>query len=135
MLVNGEYVVVEKVQHELLESPINVYNFQVAGDHTYYVSDIGVLVHNACPGIDDVPTTTHGKFRADGRGLTQREYELIKASTNVKKQADGAAVYIRAINSNNHNVLIENELGEIITFMTNVTKQGLKNLAKRYGWI
>lgn len=44
VLVNGEYVVVEKVQHELLESPINVYNFQVAGDHTYYVSDIGVLV-------------------------------------------------------------------------------------------
>ena len=40
--VNGEYVVVEKVQHELLERPINVYNFQVAGDHTYYVSDVGV---------------------------------------------------------------------------------------------
>ena len=49
VLVNGEYVVVEKIQHEILESPINVYNFQVAGDHTYYVSDIGVLVHNACP--------------------------------------------------------------------------------------
>ena len=48
VLVNGEYVVVEKVQHEILESPINVYNFQVAGDHTYYVSDIGVLVHNGC---------------------------------------------------------------------------------------
>ena len=48
VLVNGEYVVVEKVQHEILESPINVYNFQVAGDHTYYVSYIGVLVHNAC---------------------------------------------------------------------------------------
>ena len=48
VLVNGEYVVVEKVQHEILECPINVYNFQVAGDHTYYVSDIGVLVHNAC---------------------------------------------------------------------------------------
>ena len=48
VLVNGEYVVVEKVQHEILESSINVYNFQVAGDHTYYVSDIGVLVHNGC---------------------------------------------------------------------------------------
>ena len=48
VLVNGEYVVVERVQHEILESPINVYNFQVAGDHTYYVSDVGVLVHNGC---------------------------------------------------------------------------------------
>ena len=51
VLVNGEYVVVEKVQHEILESPINVYNFQVAGDHTYYVSNIGVLVHNGCSKI------------------------------------------------------------------------------------
>ena len=48
VLVNGEYVVVEKVQHELLESPIKVYNFQVADYHTYYVSESGVLVHNKC---------------------------------------------------------------------------------------
>ena len=46
--VNGEYVVVEKVQHEIFEDPIAVYNFQVEGYHTYYVSDISVLVHNAC---------------------------------------------------------------------------------------
>ena len=50
VLVNGEYVVVEKVQHELLESPVKVYNFQVADYHTYYVSDNGVLVHNKCGG-------------------------------------------------------------------------------------
>ena len=48
-LVNGEYVVVEKVQHELLEAPVTVYNFQVEDYHTYYVSDAGVLVHNDCP--------------------------------------------------------------------------------------
>lgn len=48
VLVNGEYAVVEKIQHEILESPVKVYNFQVEDDHTYYVSDAGVLVHNAC---------------------------------------------------------------------------------------
>ena len=47
VLVNGEYVVVEKIQHELLESPVKVYNFQVADYHTYYVAS-GVLVHNTC---------------------------------------------------------------------------------------
>ena len=47
--VNGEYVVVEKVQHEILESSVKVYNFEVEGFHTYYVgSEDGVLVHNAC---------------------------------------------------------------------------------------
>ena len=50
VLVNGEYVVLEKVQHEILESPIAVYNFQVEDDHTYYVGESGLLVHNACNG-------------------------------------------------------------------------------------
>ena len=48
VLVNGEYVVVEQVQHELLDAPVTVYNFQVEEYHTYYVTDAGVLVHNKC---------------------------------------------------------------------------------------
>lgn len=32
--VNGEYVIIEKIQHELLESPVKVYNFRVGKDHT-----------------------------------------------------------------------------------------------------
>ena len=45
---NGEYVVVESVEHELLEAPIAVYNFEVEDFHTYYVGDTSVLVHNDC---------------------------------------------------------------------------------------
>lgn len=48
VLLNGEYVVIEKVQHEILEAPVTVYNFQVEDYHTYYVTDAGVLVHNTC---------------------------------------------------------------------------------------
>ncbi len=48
VLVNGEYVIVEKIQHEILERPLEVYNFQVEEYHTYYVSDSSVLVHNSC---------------------------------------------------------------------------------------
>ena len=132
VLLNGEFVVVEKVQHEILETPVRVYNFQVEDFHTYYVES-GILVHNKCGA--DLPATTHGKIRIGERGLTQREYELLKASTNTRTQADGATVYIRAVTSNNHNVLVENDVGEIITFMKNVTKHGLKNLAQNYGWI
>ena len=51
-LVNGEYVTVEQVQHEILESPVKVYNFEVQDNHTYYVGgdddDSAVLVHNVC---------------------------------------------------------------------------------------
>ena len=48
VLVNGEYVVVEKIQHEILEAPVEVYNFQVEDYHTYFVASSGILVHNVC---------------------------------------------------------------------------------------
>jgi hypothetical protein len=46
--LNGEYVVAEQVQHEILENPVWVYNFEVADDHTYFVGQNGVGVHNEC---------------------------------------------------------------------------------------
>ena len=49
-LLNGEYIVVEQVQHELLESPETTYNFEVEDFHTYYVGEEPVLVHNSCRG-------------------------------------------------------------------------------------
>jgi hypothetical protein len=56
LLSNGKTVVVEKIQHEILERPTTVYNIEVAGNHNYYVAssltatkDEFVLVHNACP--------------------------------------------------------------------------------------
>ena len=51
VLVNGGYVIVEKVQHEILETPVTVYNFEVEDYHTYYVCDSGILVHNDCSGV------------------------------------------------------------------------------------
>ena len=36
------------MQHELLEAPVKVYNFQVEDYHTYYVAEVSVLVHNSC---------------------------------------------------------------------------------------
>jgi len=49
-LLNGKYVIIEQVQHELLETPVIVYNFEVEDFHTYYVSDSAILVHNTCGG-------------------------------------------------------------------------------------
>ena len=54
VMLNGEYVVVEQVQHELLESPETTYNFEVEGFHTYYVGDTEVLVHNMCAKKRDI---------------------------------------------------------------------------------
>ncbi len=61
-LVNGEYVVVEDVQHELLENPICVYNFQVEDYHTYYVANAGVLVHNKCTEDHHILSNKNSKY-------------------------------------------------------------------------
>ena len=63
VLVNGEYVIVEQVQHELLEAPVKVYNFNVEDYHTYYVTDSGVLVHNRC-GAASNPNEFVGNHKA-----------------------------------------------------------------------
>lgn len=47
-MLNGEYVVVEQVQHELLESSEITYNFEVKDFHTYYVGEQGIFAHNMC---------------------------------------------------------------------------------------
>jgi len=39
-------VIVNHIEHR--EGTFKVYNFEVEGFHTYFVSDLGVLVHNVC---------------------------------------------------------------------------------------
>ena len=48
VLQNGKIVIIELVQHELLETPATVYNFEVEDLHAYYVTTSSVLVHNTC---------------------------------------------------------------------------------------
>ena len=81
VLVDGEYVVVEKVQHELLEEPVAVYNFQVEDYHTYYVACTGVLVHNANCGPE---------FNQDQRDLVSMAKEYKR--TGISK-ADADALW------------------------------------------
>ena len=72
VLLNGEYVVLEKVQHELLESPVIVYNFQVEDYHTYYVGESSIRVHNDKCGIKrGSPTVPDGAecVRSDTRNV------------------------------------------------------------------
>jgi len=43
----GELATVQKTELEELDTPVTVYNFQVADFHTYYAGSVCVLVHNA----------------------------------------------------------------------------------------
>ena len=79
--VNGEYVVVEKVQHEILESSIKVYNFEVEDFHTYYAgSEDGVLVHNDCGNKRQIGKTPRNN-QAQNKQFNSivKEYGLFKS--------------------------------------------------------
>jgi hypothetical protein len=45
--LDGNWVPIQKVEFEELDTPVTVYNFEVEDFHTYYVGNISVLVHNA----------------------------------------------------------------------------------------
>jgi hypothetical protein len=48
LLLDGTTLTILSVAHKHLDTPITVYNFEVEGFHTYFVGDIGLLVHNSC---------------------------------------------------------------------------------------
>ena len=89
VLVNGEYVIVEKVQHEILESPVTVYNFQVEDFHTYYVGDEGILVHNSCAHKSKSWRAQKRKYWKDHQNVASDLYDL--TPENVLRMSKGKA--------------------------------------------
>ena len=86
VLSNGEFVVVEWVQHEILENPINVYNFEVQDFHSYFVGESAILVHNECVEYSDwdsFRTANKGKIGEGGITVFLRR-EKPKHSPTVK---------------------------------------------------
>ena len=81
MLNNGKYVTVEKVQHEFLEVPVKVYNFEVQDFHTYYVGRNSVLVHNAC----SVPKSTPKLTKSTGVKNTPDQNAVIQLAKENRK--------------------------------------------------
>ena len=74
VLQNGEYVIVEMVQHEILEAPIAVYNFEVEDFHTYYVGESSVLVHNMCAKKADIKQVEDAAKKLKMNSKQRREF-------------------------------------------------------------
>ena len=117
-MLNGEYVVVEQVQHELLESPETTYNFEVKDFHTYYAGDTEVLVHNMCAKAND-PKAFFGKpqnAKSDISYLKDNGFEVIHQKGSHVKLFDGV-----------HTVTVPNHGSKDIAIKT------LKSILKQSG--
>ncbi len=84
VLSNGELVTVEWIDHEILESPINVYNFEVTDFHTYFVGESGILVHNGkkCTTIDSAELDDDNV--TVGRWMNEDEYEKMLSTGEIQ---------------------------------------------------
>ena len=105
VMLNGEYVVVEQVQHELLESPETTYNFEVEDFHTYYVGEEPVLVHNEC-----TPSNSKNyspEAIADKYNITVEQYHK-QVKPEILRQAPPKTHVV----GNNPNIML-NKVGEI----------------------
>ena len=94
ILQNGQYVIVEKVQHEILEEPITVYNFEVEDFHTYYVGESTILVHNAnCGSFNGSEVTKSaeklGYQKTNYRSHGQTVYYNSRNKTYITRDVDG----------------------------------------------
>lgn len=58
--LDGSLVEVKDVEIEKLEEEISVYNLEVEENHTYFVGEEAVLVHNSCGGSDNDGTSDVG---------------------------------------------------------------------------
>lgn len=91
VMLNGKYVVVEQIQHELLESSEITYNFEVEDYHTYHVGDASILVHNSCQHKTSEWKTTKSKYwkEAAATKKTSAYYDL--TDDNLRLMAKGKA--------------------------------------------
>ncbi len=92
--LNGEYIVVEQVQHEILEAPIKVYNFEVEDFHTYFVGDgNGVLVHNSCNHNSAWNAERKSFWKTQGNTNVENEYygSYYATKENIDRMKSGKA--------------------------------------------
>lgn len=88
-----EFATIEQVTY--IDTVATVYNFEVAENHNYYVSELGVLVHNTCPS----PASSARSWQAANYGNVDRWRNItLKDGTLVVGGLPGQSNYYTTIN-------------------------------------
>jgi len=106
---------VEKVEIEVFDRPVKVYNFEVEDWHTYYVTEQGVLVHNA-KNYDGNGNTGVGNRGTRSTGFTNTQ----NASQSVAKQFNGKLTELK----NGYKVEIPNPAGGNKPIVVRIMNEG-----------
>lgn len=105
LLSSGKIVEITKVEIEKLKKKVKVYNFRVTDWHTYFVSNIEVLVHNANYNPD-------GQTQSANNLSNQNKEQLLKSKQSyedlIKEHQTKLEEYIKDLYAHDNKGLLEN---------------------------
>lgn len=98
---------IDKVEFVKLDEPITVYNFTVADYHTYYVTDIGIWVHNTECSLSPKTLSTMGRTNTGNSGL---EGSYISKNTAMSTATEFVGEgYTKGIGSNGYTTFVSSD--------------------------
>jgi hypothetical protein len=81
---NGNCQVVQATQTNNYAHPVTVYNFTVENNHTYYVGDEGILVHNKCDNLLDKDLSDNEISNLRSKAGKQAKADALKDLDNIR---------------------------------------------------
>ncbi len=102
---DGNNLTIDKLEFVKLDKPVTVYNFTVADFHTYYVTDLGVWVHNTfCANVTkDMLKSNPSMF--SGKSVDEIANMMRESGYNITVQAStkssSGAIIIKVHNTGN----------------------------------
>ncbi|MFG2457849.1 Hint domain-containing protein [Streptomyces sp. NPDC048523] len=94
---DGTTVAVDGVSE--LPGPAEVFNFEVEADHTYYATDLDVLVHNTCGEYSEIyENGTAILASIDSKGILNTAVEVVKDGTEATAPT-GGEMFVNAMNA------------------------------------
>ena len=86
---NGNRQVVQATKTNNYAYPITVYNFTVENNHTYYVGDEGILVHNKCDNLLDKDLSDNEISNLRSKAGKQAKADALKDLDNIRNSSGG----------------------------------------------
>ena len=86
---NGNLQSVQKTQTNNYSEPITVYNFTVKNNHTYFVANSAILVHNKCDKLLDKDLSDNEISNLRSKAGKQAKADALKDLDNIKNSSGG----------------------------------------------
>ena len=85
----GNWQIVQDVQTNNYNHPVTVYNFTVENNHTYFVANNAILVHNKCDNLVDKDLSDNEISNLRSKAGKQAKADALKDLDNIKNSSGG----------------------------------------------